>query len=439
MVQRLVGTSHHSTEGARSKIGAIAGGRNHLRQGHHKEYLGKLAESTRALGVETAVEEKPIQDEPGVAAFIAKLKANPPDGIVVILQSIFCWPWCDRLSKETGVPLIIFAPIGTAFTGHVAAISRRPGVYVVSSLEWPAVEAGMRMVRAKRMFEESRILWIRGDERNDTVIERLGTKVRALPRRVFNERFDQVAETAEVRQVAERMRRGAKRIVEPTIKDTLNSARAYVTAKQLLHEEQANALSMDCLGMVSAKLVPTPPCMAWALLQDAGVTAGCEADLWGAMSLVLTSYLLDRPGYMNDPVPETVKNLLVAAHCTSGTRIRGFDKPPAPYILRWHSESALGVSVQVLWPEKEPVTLIRFQGPDSVIVDTGTVVGNVSTPPAGGCRTSVEIKMDDVEDCRDVLGFHQVVTLGNHRSEVEAFCQLYGIKTVRSPERAPRA
>jgi len=184
--------------------------------------------------------------------------------------------------------------------------------------------------------------------------------------------------------------------------------------------------------------VPTPPCMAWTLLQDQGVTAGCEADLFGAVSLMLSSYLLDRPGFINDPVAETAKNLLIASHCTSGTRIRGFDKPPAPYILRWHSESALGVSTQVLWPEGEPVTLVRFSNPNELILDTGTVVGNVDTPPAGGCRTSVEIKMDNVEDARDVLGFHQVVVLGNQRHVVESFCQLYGIHTVHSPEHPPQ-
>jgi hypothetical protein len=64
------------------------------------------------------------------------------------------------------------------------------------------------------------------------------------------------------------------------------------------------------------------------------------------------------------------------------------------------------------------------------------VVANVDTPPAGGCRTSVEIAMDEVEDCRDVRGFHQVVTLGHHRRELEAFCQLYGLRAVRSPREA---
>jgi len=169
------------------------------------------------------------------------------------------------------------------------------------------------------------------------------------------------------------------------------------------------------------------------MLQDQGVTAGCEADVFGAISLMMTSYFLGRPGYMNDPVPETVKNLLIASHCTAGTRLEGFDKPPVPFILRNHSESALGVSMQVLWPETQPVTLVRFTSPNEMIIDTGKVVSNVQTPPAGGCRTSVEVQMDNVEDCRDVKGFHQVVVLGNHRRELEGFCELYGIQHVHSP------
>jgi L-fucose isomerase-like protein len=262
--------------------------------------------------------------------------------------------------------------------------------------------------------------------------------VRASPRRTFNELFDKMPVNEEVKDVAATFRKHAKRVVEPTWQDSLNSARAYTTAKRLLADEQANALSMDCLGMVGAKLVPTPPCGGWTLLQDLGVTCGCEADLFGAASLMLTSYLLDRPGYMNDPVAETVKNLLIAAHCTSGTRLYGFAQKPVPYILRSHSESALGISVQVLWPVGATVSLIRFSDTNQLIIDTGTVVSNVDTPPAGGCRTSLEIRMHNVEDCRDVLGFHQVVTLGDHRRVVEAFCQLYGINVVHSPEHAAR-
>ena len=395
---------------------------------HQKTYRRQLEQSSKTVGVKTAMESKPISDEAGLTAWIAKLKREKPNGVLLMLQHMQCWKWCARVATETQIPVVVFAPVGTAFTGHVMQAYRVPGIHVISSLEWSAVEDALRIFRAKRMFEETRVLWIRGDKRSETVMERLGVKVRAIPRDTFNKTFDQTPATAEVKDLASKIRKEAQRIREPNETDTINSMRAYVTAKRLMATEKANALSMDCLGMVSAKLVPTPPCGAWTMLQDEGITAGCEADLFGAVSLMMTSYLLDRPGYMNDPVPETVKNLLIASHCTSGTRLAGFDKPAVPFILRNHSESALGVSMQVLWPRAQPITLVRFSSANEMIVDTGKVASNVDTPPAGGCRTSVEIEMDRVEDCRDVKGFHQVVTLGNHRRILQGFCELYGIK-----------
>jgi hypothetical protein len=401
-----------------------------------QEYRTLLEQSGKKLGVEVALESAPINNEEGVTGWIKKIAADSPDGILVMLQHMGCWNWALKIAQETSAPVLVFAPVGTAFTGHVDQGSRTPNVLVLSTMAWSAVEDGLKMIKAKRMFEETRVLWIHGDKTNETVIDRLGVKVRQIPRDTFNTQFDQQTVTEEVRDVANDLRKNAKNVVEPTEEDIVNCSRAYLTAKRLLASEKANALSMDCLGMVASRLVPTPPCGAWTLLQDQGITAGCEADLFGAISLMMTSYLLDRPGYMNDPVPETYKNTLIVAHCTSGTRLDGFDKPPAPFILRDHSESSLGVSTQVLWPEGQPATLVRFSNQNEMIIDTGTVVSNIDTPPAGGCRTSVELRMDNIEDCRDVKGFHQVVTLGNHRRILEQFCQLYGIKHIHSPQQS---
>lgn len=403
---------------------------------HQAEYRGLLEQSSTRLSLTTTLEPAPLNTEEGVDAWIKSLVAASPDGILVMLQHMQCWGWVHKIAQATSVPVLVFAPVGTAFTGHIDQASRMKRVHVISTLEWSAVEDALKIVRAKRRFEETRVLWIHSDRTNETVLDRLGVKVRAIPRDTFNKTFDQQLVTAEVRDVASDMRQKAQKIVEPTEEDIINSSRAYLTAKRLLAAEKANALSMDCLGMVGSRLVPTPPCGAWTLLQDQGITAGCEADLYGALSLMLTSYLLDRPGYMNDPVPETHKNFLIASHCTSGTKLDGFDKPAAPYILRDHSESSLGVSTQVLWPVDQPATLVRFNSPHEMIIDTGTVAGNVDTPPAGGCRTSVELRMDNIEDCRDVKGFHQVVVLGNHRRILETFCELYGIKHVHSPQQS---
>jgi hypothetical protein len=406
-------------------------------EGHRKQYSRIFAETAKRIGVELEAEPDPLESDDAVNAYVQRVQAEKPDAVLVHLQHLSMWRYPDAITKA-GIPTIVFAPIGMAFTGHVVEFSRRPGVHVVSSLETSGVEQAMRMVRAKRQLEETRLLVVRGEERSETRMSNLGVTIRRVPRSTLHELFARMPENDEVREVAARMMGNAKGVIEPSRQDVLNAARSYTTAKRLMRDEESNAITTDCLGMVTTKVVPTPPCMAAMMFQDAGVTYGCEADLNAALSLLLVSYLFDRPGFQNDPVPETVKNRLIVAHCTCGSRLNGFDRPAEPYILRSHSESDIGVSIQVPWRIGQPVTLVQFQKSRRLILDTGTVMENVSTPPAGGCRTSLELAMDRVEDARDVLGFHQAVFYGNHRRDVEAFCQMYGIEVVNSPEKAPR-
>ena len=401
-------------------------------EGERARYTQAIADSARRVGVEITHEMQPVEENAAVAAFVKKVQAEKPDAVFVTLQHLQSWGMAAEIAKA-GVPTIVFAPVGTAFTGHINSLAFQSGVHVISSLETPAIEQALRMVRAKKQLEATRMLVVAGNERKEG---KFGfVNLQYVPRTTFEEMFNLTEVSEEAKWVAHERFHEAKKVVEPTKEDGLNAARSYIAAKQLLKNEGCNAITTDCLGMVTQKKVPTPPCMGASIFQDGGVTYGCEAAVGPAVSLMLTSYLFDKPGFMNDPVPETVKNVLIAAHCVSGTRIYGLDrqKEHAPYILRSHSESSLGVSPQVLWPVGQPVTLVQFFKPDSLYLDTGTVVGNVNTPPAGGCRTSVEIQMDDVEDCRDVLGFHQVVFFGNHRRDIEAFCQMYGINVVHSP------
>lgn len=401
-------------------------------EGERTRYTQAIADAGRRVGVQILQEKEPLEANAAVAAFVKKVQAEKPDAVIVVLQHFQSWGAAREIAAA-GVPMIVFAPVGMSFTGHVNSLAFQPGVHVISSLETPAIEQALRMIRAKRQLEATRMLVVQGNERKEGKFGLVSLQY--VPRATFEEMFSLTPANEEARWVAHQRFREAEKIVEPTREDGVNAARSYIAAKQLLKNESCNALTTDCLGMVSQKKVPTPPCMGASIFQDHGIAYGCEAAVGPAVSLMLTSYLFDKPGFMNDPVPETVKNLLIAAHCVSGTRIYGLDrqKEHAPYILRSHSESNLGVSTQVLWPVGRPVTLVQFFKPDALYLDTGTVVGNVNTPPAGGCRTSVEIQMDDVEDCRDVLGFHQVVFLGNHRRDVEAFCQLYGINVAHSP------
>ena len=273
------------------------------------------------------------------------------------------------------------------------------------------------MIRAKRMFEESRMLWIHGDQRNETVLDRLGTKVRAIPRDTFNQLFDKMPVNEEVKDIASTFRkrrqegRRTQLAGQPQLRPRLHHRQAPAggrTGQRPVHglprhgQRQTRAHAAvrrldDPAGRGHHRRLRSRP--ARRHLDD--------ADQLPAGPPRLHERSRRRDG--QEPAHRLPLHL---GHAPGRLRPK-----PAPYILRDHSESALGVSVQVLWPVGAPVTLVRFQNTNELILDTGTVVSNVDTPPAGGCRTSVEVRMDNVEDCRDVLGFHQVVTLGDHRRD----------------------
>lgn len=374
--------------------------------------------------------DEPLHEEPDVDKFIAEVTASRPDGLVLFPLHFRDWPLVNKIAAA-GLPTIIFAPLGVCFTGHIQKIARQPGVYLASCADFDLnpVRFGMRMIKAHNDIRRTKIAVLSGKRGADEVLEPLGLGVRYLPRERFTEILATVQTDAEVRAIADDYKKAAAGIVEPTDQDIMNAARNYVAARKILEAEGCQGITMDCLGLVMERKIPTPPCMAWCKFLDAGISATCEADLHAVMSQELCLKLLGKPGFVQDPVPNTVDNTFIGAHCVCGTRIYGFDKDPAKFVLRSHAESDLGVSLQVIWPEGTDVTVMEMIEPGKMILGQGKVVRNHETPPAGGCRTSVELELDGPEDVRDTKGFHQLFITGKHMRDFQAYAQMYGIAT----------
>jgi len=399
------------------------------RQRHYTRVLNSAAEK---FNVKLDLQSEPLADESDVNKCLSQLKAQSPNGLIVVSMSLNqSWPHINKIAQERGhIPTIVFSPMGTSFTGHLQGTRDIPGVYVAATQDIEWLNFGIRMLRTIWDMEHARICIVRGDKPEDKKLDVIGTTLHYIPRRRYPEEYRKVADSDEVRALADFYTKQAKKIVEPTQRDIMNSVKNYVLARKVCADENCQGISVDCLPLVENRLIPAPPCMAWLRLNDEGSVGACEADWNAAISLRLTSYLFDRPGFMQDPAPNTVNNSLMGAHCSCPTKLDGIDKPPEPLILRSHSESNTGVAPQVLWREGQKVTIMKFQGPESIILGTGRVLGNIDTPPAGGCRTSVELELDDVADARDTKGFHQLFIYGDLELPFKAYCQLAGIKVV---------
>ena len=70
---------------------------------------------------------------------------------------------------------------------------------------------------------------------------------------------------------------------------------------------------------------------------------------------------------------------------------------------------------------------MQMAGPDKMLLGKGRVLRNYDTPPAGGCRTSVELEIDGPADPCDTKGFHQLFIYGDHVRQFKAYAQMHGI------------
>jgi hypothetical protein len=398
-----------------------------------QQYTEILDAAAKKYGVDLVVVREPLHDSNRVSDFMESLKRIPPDGLIVVSMCLHhtgfnSWGHTNNIAKNRGnVPTIVFSPMGTSFTGDLQATRNIPGVYVAATQDLDWLAFGVRMLKTISEMKNTRICICAGNKTEDRKLDIIGTTLHYIPIASFADELKKVDLTDEVREMAEFYTKNAKKIVEPNKDDILTAAKNYFVCRRLMEAENCQGFSMDCLGPIDRREIK-PPCIAFSRLRDEGGLGTCEADWNAAISTRLTDLLFDRPGFMQDPAPNTVNNTLMGAHCTCATRLDGFDKPPAPFILRSHSESNTGVAPQVLWREGQEVTLMKFQGPSKIILGTGKVLRNIDTPPAGGCRTSVELKVDGVADSRDIKGFHQLFIYGTLELPFKAYCQLAGIQ-----------
>lgn len=395
----------------------------------HKNYTEQIRKAATDIGIDMQIQGQVIHNMAQAAQFASSLKEQNCDGALVVLldRQQHAWPTAAKVA-ETGIPTVIFAPIGTAFTTNVKPLARKPGVFVISSSDFDAVKYGMKMIKAAKQMRESRLVILRGNQEKEGAVQNLGTKVTTLPVQTFVRLYRDTGVTDEVKDIARDYSSRAKKIVEPSPQDMLEAAKTYVVSRRILKEENGDAITMDCLGPSSRREIPVP-CLAWSKLNDEGISAGCEADLYPTLTLMLVRYLFDRPGFQQDPVPETVLNALIGSHCVCATRLDGFSKPAVPFNLRSH-HSDLGVTVRPIWREGQRVTIAQLMGPNKMLICSGNVLHNVWTPPAGGCRTAVTVRLDGVSDVTQFPGFHQIFFYGDHERDLRDYCQMFGIEPV---------
>ncbi len=395
-------------------------------------YTDIIEDAAADLDVTLDIEHAPLKDNDAVDAFLQE--KGDADGALIVHMATRQNPEISHFldTRPEGMPVVVYSPQGTR--GWM--IDGGPNCFVGATDQVDWLATATRMLKAHWQMAHTRFADFHGDEEREERLEPLGTVVHRMPMDWLMDAMRAAEDSEEAQEIAARFMEDAVEIVEPTENDILKAARNYVGLRRLMEETDSHAVTTDCLGLVREGDGSYVQCLAYCQLLDEGAPGVCERDIHPGLTLLLSGYLLDRPGFMANPSIHTATNEYAGFHCQVPTRMDGFTEPPHPYKIRPHHETQQGVTLQIDFKEDQPATLWRFIGDDTLRLGSGTIIRSMRPDHhedgIGGCQNGYTMAVDGVDDVRVMAQYsHPVLTYGRHVETVAAWCELAGIDVVR--------
>jgi hypothetical protein len=368
-------------------------------------------------------------------AWLKALEGQDLDGIIVVPLTSQIDGISDAIGA-CGLPTLLFVrPYAAHAWASFSALAQKGGkAAMLASSDYDDLDVYLRIFGTIRHMRKSKVIVVVPGQGRDALAadfaKHYGTTFRFMTYADLKAAFDGV-DAGQAEKAAEECVRGALRVVEPSRQDVLQGVRLYLGVKRLLERENANAITVDCLGGIRRGELPSLPCLAWSRLDDEGLYGVCQADLQCAMTQLLLTSFSGKPGFVFNPVWDSSRNEIIQSHCVAPTAMHGIGGPRSPYILRSHLETNAGLSLQVLMPVGETVTVAKFDHPRRFMVSIAEAVANVHSD--SGCRTQVRTRVKDA----DVMlanfkgGIHRVSFYGNYVPAITRMGRLMGFEVAQ--------
>ena len=410
-----------------------------------KDYIEKIQAASKEMGIQTDITSKPIYSLDEGERWIQNAVDGKADGLLLVTldRQQHTWPTVGK-AIDNELPVVVFSPLGSSFTTNTSLYNKKDGAFIASTDDFRQAELGIKMLKAGAKIRETRYLVIiEGiDEVSEVSLDHFGTKLRFIPAGHFIDQYNGLLNSNEPRELARTCMSHAHQIHDVSEEDVINGARSYYAVTSLLEREKADAVTMDCLGVLGPLKISLP-CLAWSKLNDSGIPAACEGDLEACLTHCVVQYLFDKPAFQQDPVAETARGCLIGSHCSCPTRLAGLDAEAEPYSIMNH-HGKRDATLKPEWKVGQTVTVADMilpvvqnslrkprveytEGKPKMLISTGEVVEQKSIPPAGGCVVAPMVKLHGVESYLDYPGFHQMFFYGDHKQELKHFSQLFGI------------
>jgi len=347
---------------------------------------------------------------------------------------------------ETGLPAAVFTQ---PFSGHGWMYfpqwqKQGKRVILMPSGDWADLDRLVRLLRVPVKMRRTRLIAVGRPKgtaaatKPDLVKKALGTEVLVWPNQKIMDAHQAVPIEAARAEAKRYWISQAKRIVEPTEKQIVNSARMYLAVKDLMIQEKARAItSSHCMGK------PAKGCLTFSKLNDLGKVGACEGDVDSTLTMLLFQYAFGIPGFISDPVFDVSEDALIHFHCTCATCMDGPGGKRRPFTIRTQSDSEQGVSLDVEQRIGQEVTCAKLVNLDTMLISTGRIYKVTHDELA--CRTQFWTKVENADAFYHNWGagkineavhhtmalLHRDVFYGNHVEDMERLGRLMGFNVLR--------
>ena len=212
-------------------------------------------------------------------------------------------------------------------------------------------------------------------------------------------------------------------------RNRLDHARLYKAYTDYVKGHNIGALASRCWPDFFTAF-GTPVCSVLSLLNDDGVAAACEADIYGALSMWIGMQLSHEPVFFGDPV--SLENTITYWHC--GAAACSLARKDTGATIGVHPNRKIGPAMDFGCEAFPEATVFRIGREPDGSFRFFIAEGSVLDKPKQFIGTSIVVKTES--DSRSVIeqsvldGFepHFVVIKGHHAETLEALAQMFGFE-----------
>ncbi len=210
----------------------------------------------------------------------------------------------------------------------------------------------------------------------------------------------------------------------------LDHARLYKAYSEYVRSHGIGALASRCWPDFFTAF-GTPVCTVLSLLNDDGVAAACEADIYGALSMWIGMYLSGEPVFFGDPVSlSEEENTVTFWHC--GAAACSLARHDTGAVIGVHPNRKIGPAMDFGCEAFPDATIFRIGREKDGSFRFFLAEGKALDKPKQFIGTSIVIETD--ADSRTIVeesvlaGFepHFVVIRGRHAASLRALAGMFG-------------